>query len=189
MLFNEMKKLTTRLTVRAAPFLLCTILPGQAYHLSTRDFVSTTRLPRLARCIEHSMNKHGIPPVRRTEGTAIALVSLRNLRISELRELASVPESAPAPTNGLYSLRVLVTPTVTGKEEMTVTAVFFVRPAQIERTRPPYPMGLTGPSNWRPIKSKGVLEKRWNEIIHSECLRPQGVSDRIPPVELHFAAR
>jgi hypothetical protein len=117
------------------------------------------------------MHNRGMPPIRRKEGNEIAFVSLKTVGISGLRELAAVPQSSQATTDGLYSLRAVVAPGGAGRNEVTVTAAFFVRPAQLEGTRPPYPMGPSGPSAWRPIKSKGVLEKRWSKILRAECLR------------------
>jgi hypothetical protein len=168
---------------RALPALILSAIIGQYSQASAGPLLFTGSPQKLAGCIERTMRSHDELLFRSAEGNQIRLTSLKQVDVIELQQLATVPPNQRW-TDGFYRLQITITSRNDTNAEVVVTATFFGRwqpPPGF--THGPYPMGPGvapmpmgpavggpgGPSDWRLLTSKGVLEVRWEKTLRSEC--------------------
>lgn len=118
----------------------------------------------LQACVTEALLQSG-ERVREVSGDEGRITTgFKKVTVKELHEVAALPEPKERWVEGQYRLQIALS-----QDAITVNATVFAREAPGSKKRPPYPMGGAGPTDWRPVKSTGSLERKWREILHAHC--------------------
>ena len=157
-----MRSFTTMLVI-----ILCQILPSGAGEIG--GLLSPLETTRLKSCVEETLRKQGEKVLELPGKAEMIITAYKKVTIAELQEIAQLPEQKAEWVEARSHLQITIAPEAKDGSRLTIRAVILVKGSPIHREGPPYPMGPVGPTDWRPVRSNGTLERKWLRIIQAHC--------------------
>lgn len=131
--------------------------------------LSPLETTRFKSCVEETLRRQGEKVVEVPGKADTIFTGFKKISLSELEEIAQIPEGKRDWVEARYHLQITIAPEVKGGSRVAIQAIILVKGSPAQRKGPPYPMGPVRPSDWLPVRSKGTLEREWLKILQAHC--------------------